>query len=105
MASGQIIRPFGERVMGKVVVRNSAGVSRAWEDFGVTSGVTLVGRRRVAKLNGLLNYVTCRDHTGSSLEAFWCQYCRYNVWVKRGRDRMFIRSLVLSLYSANSRPP
>ena len=31
----QIIRPFGERVMGKVVVRDSAGASRAWDDFGV----------------------------------------------------------------------
>ena len=31
----QIIRPFGERVMGKVVVRDSTGASRAWDDFGV----------------------------------------------------------------------
>jgi hypothetical protein len=31
----QLIRPFGERVMGKVVVRDSAGASRAWDDFGV----------------------------------------------------------------------
>jgi hypothetical protein len=30
-----IIRPFGERVMGKVVIRDSAGASRAWDDFGV----------------------------------------------------------------------
>jgi trafficking protein particle complex subunit 8 len=31
----QIVRPFGERVMGKMVVRDSGGASRAWDDFGV----------------------------------------------------------------------
>ncbi|KAI1620112.1 ER-golgi trafficking TRAPP I complex 85 kDa subunit-domain-containing protein [Exophiala viscosa] len=30
-----LIRPFGNRVSGKVVVRDSSGASRAWEDFGV----------------------------------------------------------------------
>lgn len=31
----ELIRPFGETVAGKVVVRDSVGSSRAWEDFGV----------------------------------------------------------------------
>lgn len=31
----QMVRPFGERVTGKVVVRDSVGASRAWDDFGV----------------------------------------------------------------------
>ena len=30
-----LVRPFGEKIHGKVVVRDSAGASRAWEDFGV----------------------------------------------------------------------
>jgi tetratricopeptide (TPR) repeat protein len=30
-----LVRPFGDRINGKVVVRDSAGASRAWEDFGV----------------------------------------------------------------------
>ncbi len=30
-----LIRPFGDKINGKVVVRDSAGASRAWEDFGV----------------------------------------------------------------------
>ncbi len=30
-----LIRPYGERVPGKVVVRDSVGASRAWDDFGV----------------------------------------------------------------------
>ncbi|KAK5939061.1 hypothetical protein PMZ80_008364 [Knufia obscura] len=30
-----LIQPYGERVTGKVVVRDSVGASRAWEDFGV----------------------------------------------------------------------
>lgn len=31
----ELVRPFGERVPGKVVVRDSVGSSRAWDDFGV----------------------------------------------------------------------
>ena len=31
----ELIRPYGERVSGKVVVRDSGGASRAWDDFGV----------------------------------------------------------------------
>lgn len=30
-----LIRPFGDKISGKVVVRDSTGASRAWEDFGV----------------------------------------------------------------------
>ena len=31
-----MVRPFGERVSGKVVVRDSVGASRAWDDFGIS---------------------------------------------------------------------
>ncbi|KZF23231.1 hypothetical protein L228DRAFT_260082 [Xylona heveae TC161] len=31
----EILRPFGERVHGKVTVRDSVGASRTWDDFGV----------------------------------------------------------------------
>jgi trafficking protein particle complex subunit 8 len=30
-----LIRPYGERIAGKVVVRDSVGASRAWDDFGI----------------------------------------------------------------------
>lgn len=30
-----LIQPYGERITGKVVVRDSVGVSRSWEDFGL----------------------------------------------------------------------
>ncbi|KAF7716154.1 Uncharacterized protein PECH_005430 [Penicillium ucsense] len=30
-----LLRPFGETVAGKVIIRDSVGASRAWEDFGV----------------------------------------------------------------------
>ena len=30
-----LLRPFGERVQGKVAVRDSIGASRSWDDFGV----------------------------------------------------------------------
>ena len=31
----ELIRPFGETVSGKIVVRDSTGSARGWEDFGV----------------------------------------------------------------------
>lgn len=31
----ELLRPFGERVQGKVTVRDSIGAGRTWEDFGV----------------------------------------------------------------------
>lgn len=31
----ELIRPFGETVPGKIVVRDSVGASRSWEDYGV----------------------------------------------------------------------
>lgn len=30
-----LLRPFGERIQGKVVIRDSTGASRGWEDFGM----------------------------------------------------------------------
>lgn len=30
-----LLRPFGERIPGKVVIRDSIGASRGWEDFGI----------------------------------------------------------------------
>lgn len=31
----ELLRPFGEKVPGKVVIRDSVGSSRGWEDYGV----------------------------------------------------------------------
>lgn len=31
----ELVRPFGERVSGRVIVRDGSGVNRAWDDFGV----------------------------------------------------------------------
>lgn len=31
----ELIRPYGETISGKVVIRDSVGSSRAWEDYGV----------------------------------------------------------------------
>lgn len=30
-----LLKPFGERILGKVVIRDSVGASRSWEDFGI----------------------------------------------------------------------
>ncbi|EON61082.1 hypothetical protein W97_00293 [Coniosporium apollinis CBS 100218] len=31
----ELVRPFGERVHGKVTIRDSIGASRSWDDFGI----------------------------------------------------------------------
>ncbi|KAI7486213.1 hypothetical protein KC357_g2761 [Hortaea werneckii] len=31
----ELLRPFGERVQGKVTIRDSSGVSRSWDDYGI----------------------------------------------------------------------
>ncbi|KAK5136584.1 hypothetical protein LTR08_002598 [Meristemomyces frigidus] len=31
----EVLRPFGEHVPGKVTIRDSSGVSRSWDDFGI----------------------------------------------------------------------
>ncbi|KAL1311191.1 hypothetical protein AAFC00_001386 [Neodothiora populina] len=31
----ELLRPFGERVSGRVVIRDSTGASRPWDDFGI----------------------------------------------------------------------
>jgi trafficking protein particle complex subunit 8 len=30
-----LLRPYGERISGKVVIRDSVGASRSWDDFGI----------------------------------------------------------------------
>ncbi|EAW14520.1 TRAPP III-specific subunit 85 family protein [Aspergillus clavatus NRRL 1] len=41
----ELIRPFGETVPGKIVIRDSVGASRGWEDYGVRF-VDLGGQQR-----------------------------------------------------------
>jgi trafficking protein particle complex subunit 8 len=48
----ELVRPFGETVVGKVVVRDSIGSSRAWDDFGVR--FTNLGPDTTPKLEELL---------------------------------------------------
>jgi len=31
----ELLRPFGERIAGRVVIRDSTGASRPWDDFGI----------------------------------------------------------------------
>lgn len=44
----ELIRPFGETVAGKIVIRDSGGSSRSWEDFGVRF-VDLDARKKTAE--------------------------------------------------------
>ncbi|OKL57695.1 hypothetical protein UA08_06969 [Talaromyces atroroseus] len=44
----ELLRPFGENITGKVVVRDSAGLSRSWEDYGVRFVNLLTNSDRVS---------------------------------------------------------
>ena len=49
-----LLRPFGERIQGKVVIRDSVGASRGWEDFGVRLiSFEHVQRSETPRSNGL----------------------------------------------------
>lgn len=48
-----LLRPYGEKVSGKVVVRDSVGASRAWDDFGIhVAELGKLTRNAVAAANG-----------------------------------------------------
>ena len=54
-----LLRPFGERISGKVVIRESTGAGRAWEDFSIhcIEPVSLQQSERLNKVrltNGLI---------------------------------------------------
>ncbi|KAL8966303.1 MAG: hypothetical protein Q9197_006061 [Variospora fuerteventurae] len=43
-----LLRPFGEDVPGKIIVRDSAGASKAWDNFSIR----LVNNREIPDING-----------------------------------------------------
>ena len=43
----ELVRPFGENIPGKVVVRDSVGASRSWEDYGIR--LVNVGQRQAER--------------------------------------------------------
>lgn len=47
----ELIRPFGEDVPGKVVIRDSGGASRGWEDYGVRFAGLTAGRSRASSVS------------------------------------------------------
>ena len=66
---GKLMRPFGDLVQGKVVVRDSTGANRSWDNFGVRflelSDVTddsAVFDRNVVEPNGALSNGASRKH-------------------------------------------
>ena len=71
----ELIRPFGERIQGRVTIRNSVGASTTWDDFGIRFvglGDGLGGpglnaaRRSQDGQNGRLSGSTARDTMGPS---------------------------------------
>ncbi|KAK2745404.1 hypothetical protein FQN57_003747 [Myotisia sp. PD_48] len=69
----ELIRPFGERIAGKTVIRDGVGSSRSWDDFGVhfaelnEKDPTKLGDDEVPPLNLLEQVVEM--HLQSSQEA------------------------------------
>lgn len=69
-----LIQPFGERITGKVVVRDSTGASRSWEDFGirfldlksVVQEQAMTGAYTLEKLEDLVEQYL-EQHTGEYL--------------------------------------
>jgi hypothetical protein len=70
----ELIRPFGERIQGKVTIRNSIGASATWGDYGIRFtgirdglGMPAMGRRSQesrASTNGRLSGSTARSVVG-----------------------------------------
>ncbi|KAI4740557.1 hypothetical protein E4T50_08980 [Aureobasidium sp. EXF-12298] len=67
----ELLRPFGEKVGGRVVVRDSTGASRPWDDFGIRfTGVSdgLEPPRLDANPSDLPEYRPARLRTGGDVE-------------------------------------
>lgn len=72
----ELLRPFGEKIIGKVTIRNSVGASTTWDDFGIrftgvkdALGMPQVRRsqERGAPGNGRLSGSTARSAVSSML--------------------------------------
>lgn len=67
----ELLRPFGEKVAGRVVVRDNTGVSKPWDDFGVRFTGTKDGLdppRLDANPTDLPEYRPARLRTGGDVE-------------------------------------
>ncbi|THX89816.1 hypothetical protein D6D05_00992 [Aureobasidium pullulans] len=67
----ELLRPFGENVAGRVVVRDSTGASRPWDDFGIRfTGVSdgLEAPRLDPNPSDLPEYRPARLRTGGDVE-------------------------------------
>ncbi|KAG9634772.1 hypothetical protein KCU98_g14941, partial [Aureobasidium melanogenum] len=66
-----LLRPFGEKVGGRVVVRDSTGASRPWDDFGIRfTGVSdgLEAPRLDSNPSDLPEYRPARLRTGADVD-------------------------------------
>lgn len=67
----ELLRPFGERVSGRVVIRDSTGASRPWDDYGIRfTGVKdgLESPRQAPNTSDVLpEYRPARERTGGDV--------------------------------------
>ena len=102
-----LIQPFGERISGKIVVRDSVGASRSWDDFGV----------RFLDLKGIVQEQVVKSSiTIDNLEELVEQYLEQHTGEHAGHGlqemspyyRLFLRRLLssqsLSPHEAFSHP-
>ncbi|KAL8873888.1 MAG: hypothetical protein Q9174_000717 [Haloplaca sp. 1 TL-2023] len=57
-----LLRPFAEYIPGKVVIRDSVGASKAWEDFSIR---LIKYSQKIGTASSLENWIS-KDHDGSS---------------------------------------
>ena len=85
----ELLRPFGERIEGRVVVRDSTGASKPWDDFGV---------RFTGVRDGLeaphLPEKTGSDNAGSEKEAISALHEYRPPRLRSGGDTMQVDELV-----------
>lgn len=72
-----LLQPYGERITGKVVVRDSTGASRSWDDFGVKFvGLGAAVQEQATKGSEILENVEdliehyLEQHTGEFIAGF-----------------------------------
>lgn len=90
-----LIQPFGERITGKVVVRDSVGASRSWEDFGIRF-LDLKSVVQEQAVTGTMTIGTLEDLVEQYLEQHTGEYMGNGLQEMSPYYRLFLSRLLSS---------
>lgn len=90
-----LIQPYGERITGKVVVRDSTGASRSWDDFGVKF-VSLSATVNVPSAKGPEILENLEDLTEHYLEQHTGEYIAHGLTETSPYYRLLLSRLLSS---------